>query len=105
MRIRQSIAQSFVVLALPAVAVSVVIYFGINGVFGPNGIMAFETTNARLALAETELLQMEDYRQQLSRHVALMERPGGDPDLIEELARNVLMDGAPHQVAISRSAP
>lgn len=104
MRIRQSIAQSFAVLALPVAAVSVVIYFGLNGIFGPNGILVLEDTKARLELADAQLLQMTGERQQLADRVALMERPGGDPDLVEELARNVLMDGAPNQVAIARSA-
>jgi cell division protein FtsB len=102
MRIRQSVTQSFAVLALPAVAVSVVIYFGLFGIFGPNGILAFEDASARLELAKANLLQIVDQRQQLARRVALMEQPGGDTDLIEELARNVLMDGAANQVAIAR---
>ena len=103
MRIRQSVTQTFAVLTLPAVAISVVTYFGLFGIFGPNGILALEDTQARLELAEANLSQIGDQRQRLARRVALMEKPGGDADLVEELARNVLMDGAPHQVAIVRT--
>ena len=95
--------RTFVVLALPAVAISVVTYFGLFGTFGPNGILALEDTQARLELAKANLSQIDDQRQQLAWRVALMEKPGGDADLVEELARNVLMDGAPRQVAISRA--
>ena len=102
MRIRQSVSQSFLVLALPAVAISVVIYFGLFGIFGPNGILALEDTQARLEMAKANLSQIGDQRRQLAWRVVLMERPGGDADLVEELARIELMDGAPHQVAIAR---
>ena len=103
MRIRQSVTQTFAVLTLPAVAISVVTYFGLFGIFGPNGILALEDTQARLELAEANLSQIGDQRRQLANRVALMEKPGGDADLVEELARNILMDGAPHQVAIVRT--
>ena len=33
-----------------------------------------------------------------------MEDGHADPDLVEELARGQLMDGAPNQVAVPRSA-
>jgi cell division protein FtsB len=102
MRIRQSVTRSFALLTLPAASVSIVIYFGLFGIFGPNGILALEDASARLELAKASLLQIVDQRQRLTRRVALMEQPGGDADLVEELARNVLMDGAPNQVAIAR---
>ncbi|MBV9991181.1 MAG: hypothetical protein JOZ72_07790 [Alphaproteobacteria bacterium] len=38
----------------------------------------------------------------LEHRIALM-RPGAvDPDLVEELARGELMDGAPNQIAVPR---
>jgi len=33
-----------------------------------------------------------------------MEGASADPDLVEELARGQLMDGAPNQVAVPRTA-
>ena len=97
-------AQSFALLAVPAVTVSAVIYFGLFGIFGPRGIVALEDTRARLDLAEVTLQQIADERRRLAHRVALMERPEADADLVEEMARKVLMDGAPHQVAVPRGA-
>ena len=104
MRIRQSITQSFALLALPAVTMSAVIYFGLFGIFGPQGLLALADSKAQLGLARATLRQTADERLQLAHRVALMEKPEGDPDLIEELARKVLMDGAHNQVAVPRIA-
>ena len=54
-------------LALPAVAGSVIIYFGLNTVSGPNGILALEDAKARLELAKATLVELTDDRQQLAR--------------------------------------
>lgn len=83
---------------------TIVVYFGLFGIFGPQGVIALADTKARLGVAEARLLQIEGQRDKLAHRVALMEKPGGDPDLVEELARQVLMDGAPNQVALLRTA-
>ena len=40
-------------------------------------------------------------RARLEHRIALMDK-NADPDLVEELARTQLMDGAPNQVAVPR---
>ena len=47
--------------------------------------------------------QLQANRARLEHRIALMEKDGADPDLVEELARTQLMDGAPNQVAVPRA--
>lgn len=104
MRIRRSVTRFFSILVLPAVTVAVVSYFGAYAIWGERGVLALEDTQAQLGMQQQQLAQVEDTRTRLSHRIALMEQNGGDPDLVEELARGQLMDGAPGQVAVSRTA-
>lgn len=103
MRIKRSVTRFFTVLVVPALTVAVVGYFGAYAVWGNRGILALEDTQARLGIQQEALAQLQDNRARLERRIALMEDNGADPDLVEELARTQLMDGAPNQVAVSRA--
>lgn len=76
-------------------------YFAVYALWGNRGMLALEDTQARLGIAREQLAQLADSRGRLAHRIALMER-GADPDLVEELARTQLMDGAPNQVALPR---
>lgn len=104
MRIRRSVTRFFTILVVPAVTLAVVSYFGAYAIWGERGVLALEDTQAQLGMQQQQLAQVEDSRARLSHRIALMEQNGGDPDLVEELARTQLMDGAPNQIAIPRSA-
>jgi cell division protein FtsB len=104
MRIRRSVTRFFSVLVVPAVAVAVVTYFGGYAIWGNRGILALEDTQARLGVQQEKLAQLQDSRTRLEHRIGLMEKDGADPDLVEELARGQLMDGAPNQVAVPRAA-
>ena len=95
MRIRRSVTRFFTVLVIPAVTVAVVSYFGAYAIWGNRGILALEDTQARLGIQQEQLNQLQDSRQRLEHRIALMENSSADPDLVEELARGQLMDGAP----------
>jgi cell division protein FtsB len=101
MRIKRSVTRFFSVLVLPAVTVAVVGYFGAYAVWGSRGALALEDTQARLGLQQEQLAQLQDSRARLEHRIKLMD-DGADPDLVEELARTRLMDGAPNQVAVPR---
>ena len=102
MRIKRSVARFFTLLVLPAVTMAVVGYFGAYAVWGERGVLALEDTQAKLGLAQEQLAQLQDTRQRLEHRIQLMEPETADPDLVEELARTRLMDGAPNQVAVPR---
>jgi cell division protein FtsB len=104
MRIRRSVSRIFGVLVVPAITVAVVSYFGTYAIWGNRGILALEDTQARLGIAQQQLNQLQDDRTRLEHRIALLET-NPDADLVEELARGQLMDGAPNQVAVPRTAP
>ncbi len=104
MRIRRSVTRFFSTLVVPAVTVAVVSYFGAYAIWGERGLLALEDSQAKLGMAQQQLAEVQGTRDRLTHRIALMEQPGSDPDLVEELARTQLMDGAPGQVAVPRTA-
>jgi cell division protein FtsB len=104
MRIKRSVTRFFGALILPALTVAVVSYFGSYAIWGERGVLALQDVQSRLDVREGQLAQVADDRARLAHRVALMEEGHADPDLVEELARGQLMDGASNQVAVPRSA-
>jgi len=100
MRIKRSVSRFFAVLVVPAITVAVVAYFGAYAIWGNRGVLALEDTQAQLGVRQQQLAELQASRQRLEHRIALMEK--NDPDLVEELARTQLMDGAPNQVALPR---
>jgi cell division protein FtsB len=100
MRIKRSVTRFFTVLILPAISMAVVGYFGTYAIWGNRGILALEDTQAELGIRQQQLAEVQANRQRLEHRIALMSQH--DPDLVEELARTQLMDGAPNQVAVPR---
>jgi cell division protein FtsB len=101
MRIKRSVTRFFTVLIVPAVTMAVVGYFGAYAIWGNRGILVLEDTQAKLGIQRERLAELQANRTRLEHRIALMtDHP--DSDLIEELARTQLMDGAPNQVAIPR---
>jgi cell division protein FtsB len=103
MRIKRSVTRIFTVLIVPAISLAVVGYFGTYAVWGNRGVLALEDTQAQLGVQLQQLAELQANRQRLEHRIALMEKNGGDPDLVEELARTQLMDGATNQVAVPRA--
>ena len=103
MRIKRSVSRFFVALIVPAVSLAVVSYFGAYAIWGNRGILSLEDTQAQLAIQHQKFAELQAIRARLEHRIALMEKDGGDADLVEELARTQLMDGGPNQVALPRS--
>ena len=91
-------------LILPAFAIAVVGYFGSHAIWGERGLLVLEDTQARLGIQQERLADITAERDRLAHRIQLMEDAHPDPDLVEELARGQLMDGAPGQVAIPRAS-
>ena len=102
MRIKRSVSRIFGVLVVPAITVAVVAYFGAYTIWGNRGVLSLVDTQAQLGIQQQQLAQLQDSRARLEHRIALMEKPDADSDLVEELARGQLMDGAPNQVAVPR---
>ena len=103
MRIKRSVTRFFLALVLPAVAVAVVGYFGSYAIWGERGLLVLEDAQAKLGIQQEKLAQLTSERDRLAHRIQLMENGHPDPDLVEELARGKLMDGAPNQVAVPRN--
>lgn len=84
----------------PTLCVVAIVYFGYYAYFGERGVLALQSTRQTLRGKETELSAKTAERKRLERRIGLVKAK--DHDIIEELARTKLMDGAPGQVAIPR---
>src|SRR5690348_12248829 len=102
MRLRRRISESVGVMIIPAICCAVTIYFGYNGVMGPRGILAWSRTEADLQIAQRDLGEIRGKRQALQHRIALLDEKKLDPDLLEEVARSLLLQGRPHEVAVPR---
>ena len=77
-------------------------YFCAYAVLGTRGARALEDTGAALGVQQENLETLKARARLLQHRIDLMNRPDPDTDLVEELARGKLLDGAPRQVAIRR---
>jgi cell division protein FtsB len=102
MRIRRSVTRVFAAMVLPAICGAVSAYFGYYAVWGSRGALALEDTQAELGLRQEQLAQLHDQHSRLEHRIQLLTPGTVDPDLVEELSRTQLMNGAPNQVAIPR---
>jgi cell division protein FtsB len=103
MRIKRSVTRFFVALILPALSIAVVGYFGSYAIWGERGLLVLEDSQARLGIQQEKLASVNAQRDRIAHRIQLMESGHADPDLVEELARGQLMDGAPNQVAVPRN--
>ena len=104
MRIRRSVTRFFGALVVPAMCTAVGAYFGYYAIWGARGALALADTEAQLGVKQEQLREIRERRIRLQHRIDLMKPGSVDPDLVEELARDQLMDGAPNQVAVPRNA-
>jgi cell division protein FtsB len=104
MRIGRSITRIIIIASAQLACAAVTGYFGYNALWGERGFYALENTEARLTVAEAKLGRMTGERLKLEHRIDLLGTDHPDPDLVEELARTQLMDGAPNQVAVPRAS-
>lgn len=100
MRIRRRLNQLLWVILVPAGLLTVAGYFGYRAEMGPRGARELAVLEAKMVERQATLDQLVGERKRLEHRIALLKAE--DPDIIEEIARTKLMDGAPDQVAIPR---
>ena len=100
MRIKHSVMRVFAMLVVPTITLAVVSYFGAYAIWGNRGVLVLQDTQAQLGIQQEQLAQLQDKSARLAHRIDLINH--NDPDLVEELARGQLMDGAPNQVAMPR---
>lgn len=75
-------------------------FFGYHALYGERGYVVLTTVRGELAQSQMRLAQLTEQRTRLQHRIDLLK--AGDADLVEELARTKLMDGAPGQIAVPR---
>jgi cell division protein FtsB len=96
------VTRVFAAMVLPAACSAVTAYFIYYAIWGERGVLALEDAQAELGVRQEQLAQVRDQRIHLQHRISLMQPGQVDPDLIEELSRSELMDGAPGEVAVPR---
>lgn len=102
MRMRRRVSQNFRVIVLPAICCAVTAYFGYSFVFGERGLLAWRTTQDELAIAKSNLAAVRTKREALQHRISLLDGKAIDADLLEEVARGVLLETRPDEVAVPR---
>lgn len=90
----------FTASVIPAIAAATIAYFGYYTIWGARGVLALYDTNARLGVQEEQLATLKDSRERLQHRIELLRK--GDRDMLEETARDQMLDSVPGQVAVPR---
>jgi cell division protein FtsB len=101
MRIRR-LGRNFSFLVLPAICCAISLYFGYNFFFGERGLLVWRQTQDQLSLAKRDLTQVRSKREALAHRISLLDGKAIDPDLLEEVARGMLLQTRPDEVAVPR---
>ena len=102
MRMRRRVTDNFFMMTIPAICVAITAYFGYAGIFGERGLIALSDTRAKLAVARRDLREVRGEREALQHRISLLDERSLDPDLLEEVARGVLLENRPGEVAVPR---
>jgi len=86
--------------AVPALALIVVGTFAGHAIAGPNGLLAWGGYHRALQARQAELAQLEQQREQLRHHSALLDPRKADPDMADELVRKDLGLVRPDEVIV-----
>ncbi|HET7333645.1 MAG TPA: septum formation initiator family protein [Rhizomicrobium sp.] len=95
----------FSALVFPAICGAAIVYFGYYTVWGTRGLLVLNDTNAHLAIRSEQLTALKSQRAHLERRIKLLEPGSVDPDLLEEVARQQLLDGVQGQIVVPRKTP
>ncbi len=102
MQMRRRVRRNFGTIAVPAICCAVSLYFGYSGIFGNRGLIAWSQTRTELATAKGDLSGVRAKREALEHRISLLDGRAIDADLLEEVARGVLLETRRDEVAIPR---
>jgi cell division protein FtsB len=102
MQLRRRVGRNSSTIAVPVICCAISLYFGYSGIFGYRGLIAWSQTRTELAAAKSDLSGLRTQREALEHRIALLNGRAIDADLLEEVARSVLLETRPDEVAIPR---
>jgi cell division protein FtsB len=101
MRIKRSVTRFFGNLVIPAVSAAAISYFGYYAIWGTRGLIALSDVKARLSVEDAKLAALSDQKARLEKRIQLLR--SGDPDVIEEVAREQMLGSTAGQVEVRRT--
>ena len=75
---------------MPALAFTIISFFGGYALFGSNGVLAWGDYSKRFAARTVELAAVEKQRGELANRVQLLDPRHANPDMVDELVRRDL---------------
>jgi len=99
---RRRVSENFGMIVVPVICFAVTVYFGYSGIAGPRGLLARNSTQAELAVKQEDLAQLRSERKALEHRISLLNAKALDRDMLDEVARGVLSQGRPGEVAVPR---
>ena len=86
--------------ALPAMGLTLMAFFGVYAVLGPNGLLAYGDYKQQLAKREADYAQLDRQRAVLRNRVALLDPDHANPDMVDEMVRKQLNVAHPDEVIV-----
>jgi cell division protein FtsB len=102
MKLRRRVHRYANLLLLPAICCAVSAYFAYSFLFGDRGVLAWRATQDELAAAQHEMADLRAKREALQHRISLLDGKAIDPDLLDEVAHQVLLENRPGEVAVPR---
>lgn len=85
---------------LPAMAITIIAFFGGYALFGSNGILAWGDYSQRYQARTVELAAVLEEKAELANRVKLLDPRRANPDMVDELVRRDLGLTRPDEVII-----
>ena len=85
---------------LPAIAFTIIAFFGGYALFGSNGVLAWGDYSQRYETRKVELAAVQKEKAELANRVKLLDPRRANPDMVDELVRRDLGLTRPDEVII-----
>lgn len=102
MQLRRRVTDNFFMLMIPAITLAATSYFGYSSIFGERGILSLNETKAALAVAKQDYDRKRTERLAVQHRISLLDERHVDADLLEEVARSILLETGANEVAVPR---
>ena len=99
-RRRSRLQQTLRRAAWPAAGLTLMAFFGVYAVLGPNGLFAYGDYKRQLARREQDFVVLDHRREVLKNRVALLDPDHANPDMVDEMVRRQLNVAHPDEVIV-----
>ncbi|SEN19878.1 Cell division protein FtsB [Sphingomonas gellani] len=86
--------------AWPALGLTLMAFFGVYAILGPNGMLAYGDYKRQLVRRERDYQALDRKREVLKNRVALLNPDHANPDMVDEMTRKELNVVHPDEVIV-----